>query len=185
MDSTLRLLGIAYKAGRLAVGEEPVAAAVRAHHARVVLLAEDAADNSVRRAGHLAQGTGTPVTATPFSKAELGGAVGRSACAMLALTEPGLAHAVVARLSQADPERYGALAAELSGQAQRALERQKEQRRHERNLRRKKAPWAAPPPSQQAPARQAGAKQGKPVPKAGPKKGAAPRGGRPGRKKTP
>lgn len=184
MDSTLRLLGIAYKAGRLAVGEEPVAAAVRAHHARVVLLAEDAADNSVRRAGHLAQGAGTPVAATPFSKAELGGAVGRSACAMLALTEPGLAHAVVARLAQADPERYGELAAQLSGQAQRALERQKEQRRHERNLRRKKAPWAPPPLGAAPQARKPGGKRARRDAKdKAAQAGAAPSGPAPRKKK--
>ena len=49
MNSALHLLGIARKAGRLEIGEEPVAAAVRAGHARLVLVAGDAAENSVRR----------------------------------------------------------------------------------------------------------------------------------------
>ena len=145
MDSTLRLLGIAYKAGRLAVGEEPVAAAARARHARVLLLAEDAAANSVRRAGHLAEGGNIPVAAVPFTKAELGRAVGRSTCAMLAVTEPGLAHAVARHLAALRPESWAPLAEQLSVPAQRALERQKEQRRHEKNLRRNRAPWAPPP----------------------------------------
>ena len=39
MDNTLHLLGIAKKAGRLEVGEEPVGAAARARQARVILLA--------------------------------------------------------------------------------------------------------------------------------------------------
>ena len=44
MDNTLHLLGIAQKAGRLEVGEEPVGAAARARQARVILLACDAYD---------------------------------------------------------------------------------------------------------------------------------------------
>ena len=44
MDSTTSLLGLALRAGRLAVGEEPVGAACRAHKAYLLLLACDAAD---------------------------------------------------------------------------------------------------------------------------------------------
>ena len=184
MDSVLRLLGIAYKAGRVAVGEEPVASAARAHSARVILLAADAADNSARRAQHLAQAGHIPVSAIPFTKAELGRAVGRSSCAMLAVTDAGLALAVAQRLAAVRPDSYGPLTALLEAPAQRALERQKEQRRHERNLSRKKAPWAPPPPEAQAPPHPskagrtgAGAKRSK--------AGAAHRGGRNQRKKTP
>ena len=50
MDSALHLLGIARKAGRAEVGEEPAGAACRARQARVLLVAADAADNSIRRA---------------------------------------------------------------------------------------------------------------------------------------
>ena len=38
-DPILHLLGLAKKAGRLEIGEEPVGAAARAHQARVLLLA--------------------------------------------------------------------------------------------------------------------------------------------------
>lgn len=48
-DPILHLLGLAKKAGRLEIGEEPVGAAARAHQARVLLLAADAAPNTVRR----------------------------------------------------------------------------------------------------------------------------------------
>ena len=47
-DPILHLLGLAKKAGRLEIGEEPVGAAARAHQARVLLLAADAAPNTVR-----------------------------------------------------------------------------------------------------------------------------------------
>lgn len=185
MDRVLRLLGIAYKAGRAAVGEEPVAAAARARSARVILLAADAAGNSTRRAQHVAQAGHIPVSAIPFTKAELGRAVGRSSCAMLAVTDAGLALAVAQRLAAVRPDSYGPLTALLEAPAQRALDRQREQRRHERNLSRKKAPWAPPPPEAQAPPRPARTGRSGAGAKKGPKAGAPHRGGRNQRKKTP
>lgn len=144
-NNILRLVGIAKKAGRLEIGEEPVGACARARQARLILVASDAAENSVRRAGHFAQAGNTTCVQTPFTKAELGATVGRTACAMLALTDAGLAHSVCAKLAEADPERYGAAAEALAVKAAKALQRQKEQRLHEKNLREgKKAPWAAP-----------------------------------------
>ena len=53
MDSVLHLLGIARKAGRVEVGEEPVGAAARARQAKLILVAGGAAENSDRRAGSL------------------------------------------------------------------------------------------------------------------------------------
>ena len=50
MDKLLNLIGLAKKAGQVAIGEEPVGAAARAKDARVILVAQDAAPGSVRRA---------------------------------------------------------------------------------------------------------------------------------------
>lgn len=152
MDSVLRLLGVARKAGRVEVGEEPVGAAARAHQAKVILTAADGADNSIRRAAHFAEAGKIQVLPTPYTKGELGGAVGRSACTMLALTDIGLAAAIAEKLAQADPERCGSVAEELKLQAGKALQRQKERRAHEKNLQRKqRKPWA-PPPKEEKPA---------------------------------
>ena len=90
-DKLLGLLGLAKKGGRLQSGEEPVGAAAQAGHARLILLASDAAENSRRRAGHFAQLHGTPLHVLPYDKATLGAAVGRGTCAMLALTDVRLA----------------------------------------------------------------------------------------------
>ncbi len=144
-NNILRLVGLAKKAGRLEIGEEPVGACARARQARLILVASDAADNSVRRAGHFAQAGSAACVQVPFTKAELGSTVGRTACAMLALTDAGLAHSICAKLAEADPERYGATAEALAVKASKVLQRQKEQRAHEKNLREgKKAPWAGP-----------------------------------------
>ncbi len=145
-DPILQLLGLARKAGRLEAGEEPVGAACRAHQARLVLLASDAASNTSRRAAHFGEAGSVLWLTLPFSKAELGALLGRSSCAMLALTDFGLAASVVEKLVVRDPDRYGPAAQQLRVKADRVLQRQKEQRRHEKNLREKKQkPWAPPP----------------------------------------
>ena len=157
MDNALRLIGLARKGGFVEVGEEPVGAATRAHKARLVVLAADAADNTLRRAAHFAQAGSAPAVQTPYTKGELGLAVGRSSCAMLALTDVGLAAALLARLAAGAPETYGAASAELSEKADKALQRQKEQRRHEKKLQKGgRKPWAAPPARKESPPEPAG-----------------------------
>lgn len=144
-DAALNLLGLARKAGRIEVGEEPVGAACRARKAKLLLLARDAADNTVRRAAHFAQAGNAPQVRTPFSKEEMGLAVGRGSCAMAALTDAGMAASFLSKLAQADPEQYGEAAAVLDAKAQKVLQHQREQRRHEKNLAKgKHKPWAAP-----------------------------------------
>ena len=145
MDNALRLIGLARKGGRVEVGEEPVGAAARARKARLVVLAADAADNTLRRAAHFAQAGAVPAVQSPYTKGELGLAVGRTSCAMLAITDYGLAAAFAQKLAAVDQEQYGDTAALLEEKAQRALQRQKEQRRHEKKMERAAAkPWAAP-----------------------------------------
>lgn len=149
-DPVLHLLGLAKKAGRLEIGEEPVGAACRARQARLILLASDAAPNTCRRAAHFGEAGSVLWLETPFDKARLGFILGRSSCAMLALTDAGFAAAAVEKLAARDPDKYGPAALQLREKADRVLQRQKEQRQHEKNLRRGKAhPWAPPPPKKE------------------------------------
>ena len=146
MDNALKLLGLALKAGRLAIGEEPVGAAARARKAKLLILASDAAPNTVRRAAHFGEAGNVLFIITPFTKGELGFAVGRSSCAMMAFTDPGFAASFTKKLEALDPERYGAANEQAAKKAEKALQRQKEQRQHEKNLREGKVkPWAPPP----------------------------------------
>ncbi len=146
MDNALHLVGIARRGGRLEVGEEPVGAAARARKARLLVLAADAAGNTLRRASHFAQAGQVLLLQSQFSKAELGLATGRGSCAMLAFTDAGLAAAFAKKLAARDPAAYSESAQALDIQARRVLERQKEQRRHEKKLQRAKTrPWAPPP----------------------------------------
>lgn len=135
MNKLLNLLGLAKKAGKLEVGEEPTGAAARAKDARILLIASDAADNSFRRLRHFAEAGACLYAALPCTKDELGRAVGRTSCAMVAVTDIGFAEAIAKKLAEEDSVRYAALAEKLSVKAQRALQRRKEQEQHEKNLR--------------------------------------------------
>lgn len=146
MDNIASFLGLAKKAGKLAIGEEPVGSACRAKKASLVLLAADSAVNTVRRAAHFSEIGGVPSLTLPLDKGQVGLAVGRASCAMLALTDIGMAASLAKKLALAMPDRYGMVPDLLNQKAAKALQRQKEKRAHEKNLLRgKKKPWAAPP----------------------------------------
>lgn len=141
----LSLVGLAKKAGKLEVGEEPVGTVARSGHAKLIIVAADAAENSRRRASHFADAGRVKWLSVPFTKAELGGILGRSSCAMAAFTDMGFAASLAAKLAIADPEQYGEAAAQLDGKAQKVLQRQKEQRVHEKRIREGKSkPWSPP-----------------------------------------
>ena len=149
-DPILHLLGLARKAGKLELGEEPVGAVCRARHARLMLLAQDAAPNTRRRAAHFGEAGNVLWLELPFTKEEIGLHFGRSSCAMLALTDAGLSASLVEKLAARDPLRYGPAAEQLRAKADRMLQRQREKRQHEKNLREgKRKPWAAPSPKQE------------------------------------
>lgn len=155
MDSkrVLSLLGLALRGGNLAVGEEPVESAARAKDARVILLAADAAAGTCRRAEHFAEAGQCLWLHLPFEKAELGMALGRASVAVAAVTDAGLASAVLHRLAEGDSGRYGEAAAKMELKAQRARERKAERAAHEKNVRRGKRKTAKPP---ERPAEKAG-----------------------------
>ena len=136
MDNILHMVGLAMKAGRLEAGEEPVGAACRARDCRLILVARDAADNSFRRVRHFADAGQCLWVSVPYTKEELGEAVGRTACAMAAVTDIGFAEAIGQKLAAVDPEKYSLTAEKLHVKAERAAQRRKEQQAHERNLRR-------------------------------------------------
>ena len=161
MDKLLNLIGLAKKAGKLEVGEEPVGAAARSKHARLILIASDAADNTRRRALHFGEAGECICLEIPPTKEDLGRALGRTSCALLALTDIGFAEAIVKKLAALDPERYAPAAERLEIKARRAAQRRAEQAQHEKNLRRgkkkkhpvKEAPAAEVPQKPEKPAR--------------------------------
>ena len=176
-DNILSLLGLALRGGRLVMGEEPVEGVARARDARVLLLASD---NTRRRIEHFADEGQCMWLRVPFTKEELGRALGRTSVAVAAITDIGLAAAVARRLAELDPARYGESAARLDVKAQRAAERRAEQLAHEKNLRQGKKRVKKVPPPEEAPppktvrSRIAGSPSGS-QPKSRPSKGNRPK----------
>ncbi len=134
----LSTLGLCKRAGMLGVGEEPVESAVRARDVRLLLVASDAAENTTRRADHFSEMGQCLQIRVPFTKEELGRAVGRSECALLGVTDIGFAAAIARRLADENAEAYGDAADRLEVKAQRAALRKTEEALHEKNLRRGK-----------------------------------------------
>lgn len=132
-NKALGLLSLARKGGNVEAGEEPVGAVCRANRARLVLLAADASDHAVRRVQSYVSGSKQPYLQLPYSKAELGNAIGRTECAMVALTDVRLSLAFVKALGE--PERHAALLEELGSRSRRVTIRQQEERNHQQNIR--------------------------------------------------
>ena len=133
MDKALNYLAIARKAHLIEAGEEPVGAAARALHARLIVVASDASDHTWRRAKSFAAGTSQQTIRVPFTKAELGFAVGRQELAIAAFTDAALAVSFVKALLE--PEKHKAVLEALEVKAARQRQRQKEAKAHERNVR--------------------------------------------------
>ena len=127
----LSLLGLAKRGGMLVAGEEPVDAMVRAKDARLLLTASDAAENTARRVRHFAETGACLLLQLPFTKEELGHAVGITSCAVVALTDIGFAASIVRRMAVEDPS-YSECAEKLEIKAQRAAERKAEREVYEK-----------------------------------------------------
>ena len=133
MDKALNYMSLARKAGLIELGEEPVGAAARAQKARLVAVAKDAGDHTWRRAKSFVAGTEQICLKVPFTKDQLGEAIGRTSLAMAAFTDPALALAFVKALGEA--EKYKDALESLDKRTQRIRQRQKEAKAHEKNVR--------------------------------------------------
>ena len=132
-NRTLGLLSISRKGGNLTVGEEQVGAVARAGRARLLLVASDASDHTVRRARSFVAGTAQPMLIVSFTKDELGQALGVSSCAIAAITDVRLAQAFVKTLGE--PEKYTQLLKDLDVRVQRVETRREEEQAHRYNVR--------------------------------------------------
>jgi ribosomal protein L7Ae-like RNA K-turn-binding protein len=133
MDKALNYMALARKAGRIELGEEPVGAAARSQHARLVIVASDAGDHTWRKAKSFVSGTEQLCIKVPYTKDQLGQAIGRTSLALAAFTDPALALAFAKALEQAPAE----VIEKLEIRTKRIAQRQKEAKAHKRNKSRK------------------------------------------------
>ena len=136
MDKALSLLALARKGGIAELGEEPVGGAARGGKAYVSLVAKDASDHTWRRAKSFAAGTEQQCVRLPWTKDQLGAAIGRDTLAIAAITDVQMALALVAALPQEESNKPALEV--LTAKAAKARQRQQEAKAHRRNLRRGK-----------------------------------------------
>ena len=133
MDKALNYLGLARKAGKAELGEEPVNAVTRAVRAALVIVANNASDHTWRRANSFVAGTDQCVLSVPYTKDQLGFAIGRQELAIAALTDAAMAQAFVKALPQT--EKTAQVLEALDEKVRRAKQRQKEAKAHQKNVR--------------------------------------------------
>ena len=136
MDKALNYLSLARKGGLAELGEEPVAAISRTGKAYLIAVASDASDHTWRRAKSFAAGTQQQCLRLPFTKDEMGFAIGRTSLAIAAVTDVQLALALVNALGE--PEKNKAVIEVLTQKAAKAKKRQAEAKAHQRNVRKGK-----------------------------------------------
>ena len=123
MDERLGLVGLAYRAGKLAAGDAAVSEAVHAKRVRLICTAADASGRVRERAERMPERCNGLYVDTPFTRTELGAALGLADCGIIAFLDPGFAWAFAKKLTEIDGGRYGALEEELRARKDRAERR--------------------------------------------------------------
>ena len=101
MREPLGFLGLTKRAGKLAAGEDGVLSALQAGKVRLLLLAADAGENTVRRMELRSQGR-LPILYLQSDKTALGTALGWEQCAAAAVTDLGMALAFAQKMAEYD-----------------------------------------------------------------------------------
>ena len=135
-NKALNYLSLARKGGLAELGEEPVGDAARAGKAYAIVVASDASDHTWRRAKSFAAGTHQQCVRLPYTKDQLGLAVGRESLAIAAITDAPLALALIQSLPE--PEKYRASIDILSEKTRKLKQRRQEAKAHRRNVRKGK-----------------------------------------------
>jgi ribosomal protein L7Ae-like RNA K-turn-binding protein len=99
-DKILSFLGLCLKAGKLEIGEESSGAAQRSGKAKLILVASDASPGTAKRAGDYSEWGNIPLIKLTHSKEELGEMLGKRVCAVLAVTDKGMAKAMAAKIEE-------------------------------------------------------------------------------------
>jgi len=102
MDRSLAILGMAKKAGRLAVGGEAAANAAKHGKAKLIITASDASEASIRRAKQNAESNGVKHITVPLTMFELGTTAGRGSPGTIAFLDKGLAEGFLKRVAETE-----------------------------------------------------------------------------------
>ncbi len=123
-DAVLGMLGLSLRAGRLAVGSEQVRVLCENKKARCVFIASGSGESVRKKAELYAGKANIPCVTLLQDKEELGSALGRSGCAVCAVSDIGLAASVLKKLAALDTA-YAGYAEELGRKNERIQTRKK------------------------------------------------------------
>ncbi len=97
LKQILSQLGIAMKAGKLVSGEYPVEKAVKEMKAYLVVIADDASDNTKKHFSDMCQYRNIPIRFFG-AKEELGKKIGKAYRASIAITDEGFAKSILKKV---------------------------------------------------------------------------------------
>jgi len=97
-NDALAFLGLARRAGKLAVGADEASAMCSSGKARLVVMSSDVAGNTKRWLEQAAQAKEIPLVPLSCTKDELGGALGAGGCACAAVCDTGFAISLCRKL---------------------------------------------------------------------------------------
>ena len=91
MADGLQWIGLARRAGSIALGDDNTHAAVRGGKAVLVVVARDSSPGALKRAEGYVFEPGTPLLTAPYDKAQISERTGKPGCSMAAFLDVGLA----------------------------------------------------------------------------------------------
>jgi len=135
-DRNLQIIGLAKKAGLIAIGSEATEIAARKGQTKLIISASDSSERSYRNARINADSCGAICMVVPYTKFELGSITGRGSPSTLAFLDTGLAVTFIKGLAEAGHEISGKVwkFLEQSAQAHELKEDQDQPGKRRRNI---------------------------------------------------
>ena len=127
-DKVLSLLGLAAKAGKLVTGGFSVEEAVKSRKAHLLILADDAQHNTVKKFTDKCRSHNVPLRFYG-SREQLGGALGKESRACVAVTDRGFAQSLLKKLQDAEQVTGSGSTAGPCGQAESGMISEEMQKR--------------------------------------------------------
>ncbi len=93
-EKLLSMLGIARRAGKTAMGYDAAQSAMQNGECRLVVLASDLSDRTLRNISGVAEQTNTEIVRSGFGMDILGKAVGRKQTGIIAINDSGFAKSI-------------------------------------------------------------------------------------------
>ncbi|MFI3115988.1 MAG: ribosomal L7Ae/L30e/S12e/Gadd45 family protein [Clostridia bacterium] len=104
IKNILGTISICKKASKLIAGSDVVLTAIEDNKARLILASSDCSQKTLKPILQVAKNNGVAVMIIPCTKEELGVACSKSVCAVVAITDIGLANSLGKKLSQTSKE---------------------------------------------------------------------------------